>query len=419
MLALSTKYKGKIFYIAYFFLICLYVIAIRLKTVPMSLTYILYGLGIILFTYELFKKGFYFWKGKYDVIAISLFVIYYLISSLIFVSFDANSPSWIIKDYLYSLIPMFFYVILRLSKLNFNIQILLLSTWASVIIIDIFSLFILLSPGSFISGLFTEEFIEFDGTFQIALSGVIGVILTGFINVIGLIICVFSPIRLNRIIVILSALFFSICIFMTGQRTPVVGIFLILFLVVLKNKTKGLFVVATLSLILAMSLPFLKFEIEGIPVKDVMVERTMNRFTQVKEGNTGRNNQYKIYNDEYLFGFLIGDGVGRHSPENEKAKHSTPDAMWFRIYNEMGLIGVLLYLAFFYFNFVRSVKSKNWFAISLILYIFIANSFNRVLFTAPISIIPYALLACFNWRNTNSYEIYKTKKPNNIIGKFV
>ena len=90
--------------------------------------------------------------------------------------------------------------------------------------------------------------------------------------------------------------------------------------------------------------------------------------------------------------------MGKHSPENEKSVNAMPDAMLFRIFNEMGIIGLMLFLLFFYVNFIRSVKNRNWFAISLIVFSFFANSFNRVLFTAPLSILPYVLISYFNWK---------------------
>ena len=140
-------------------------------------------------------------------------------------------------------------------------------------------------------------------------------------------------------------------------------------------------------------------EIGGINVKETLMERTLYRFSNVREGNTGRNDQYKIYNDDNIFEIIVGDGVGNHSPENEQSVNAMPDAMLFRIFNEMGIIGLIIFILFFYINFIRSIKTKNWFAISLIIFAFFANSFNRVLFTAPLSVLPYVLIAYFNWHD--------------------
>ena len=147
-----------------------------------------------------------------------------------------------------------------------------------------------------------------------------------------------------------------------------------------------------------------KIEIQDVPIIETMSERIVNRFSNLEEGQTGRNHQYRIYNDNNVFELVFGDGVGRHSQENIYSSTPLPDAMIFRIFNEMGIVGLSLFLLFFYLNLRKSIKKRNGFAFALITYFFIANCFNRVLFTAPMSILPFVLMAYFNW-NTLSEKV--------------
>jgi hypothetical protein len=84
-----------------------------------------------------------------------------------------------------------------------------------------------------------------------------------------------------------------------------------------------------------------------------------------------------------------------------------PDAMLYRIFNEMGLLGLSLFLLFFYLNLMRAIRRRNWFIIALLAYMFLSNATNRVLFYAPFSILPYFLLAYFNWHITKHDETKK------------
>ncbi len=398
--------KSNGFYISFFFLFCLYAILLRLNSIPSAFTYALYALCILYSIKKLLEKGLTNWYGKGDVIAIFFFLIYYFISGLFYAMLDDNT-SWLLKDYLYSLLPILFYIFVRLSKVELNAQALLFVSWLSILIIDIISITLLFLPNSFIGGLFNRELLEFEGVVSFALSGLLGVILIGFINIIGLIICLFSPIKISKLFKVCTAVFFVVCAFLTGQRTPVAGLLIILLIYIFQKKGKALFILSAIIGVLFISLPYVDIEIENISLKETMSDRFLYRFSNVKGGDTGRNEQYVIYNDDNLFELLLGDGVGRHSPENEYSNKAMPDAMLFRIFNEMGVVGLTLYLFFFYLNIIRAIRTRNWFAISLVIYAFFANSFNRVLFTAPLSILPYVLIAYFNWSSGAEKLSYK------------
>lgn len=396
---------NKILYISFFVLIFVYVISIRLQAVPVLFSYILYGFSAIVSFVALNSRGFARPSIRQDVTFLLLFFLFYFISGIIYSASVVSNSSWILKDFSYSLIPMLFYLAIRTSKIKLDGKILLLLTWLGIIIIDVLSLMMYLNVGFNIASLFRQDALEFEGTIEIALSGIVGVIFTGFINVIGLIICVFSQLKINKIFKICSGILFVFCIFLTGQRTPIGGVLIIILVYLLKNRGKGLIIATITTCLLLWVLPRFDLELQGVSIKEAMIERTLMRFENFRGGTTGRESQYKIYIDDNVFEFFIGEGVGAHSPENPSCWTPMPDAMLFRILNEMGIVGLSLFLFFFYINLQHAIKKRNWFMIAMILYLFFANSTNRVLFLAPLSILPYFLLAFFNWRCTDFCEI--------------
>jgi hypothetical protein len=396
----------RVIYASFFVLCCIYVIFIRLQAIPISISYALYGLSIVSASAALLSSGVAKGGNKQDLTVIILFFLYYFVSGLLYVAFEESAPSWILKDYIYSLLPLYFYIIVRLSKIELNVQILLLLAIIAITLIDILSIMMYFNVGFNLTSYFRQDSLDYEGTISFALSGVLGVIFTGFTNVIGIIICVFSPVRLHKITKIILCILYVTCIFLTGQRTPIGGLVIIMLIFLLQKKGKGLAIIAVIAGLLAISIPYVNIEVEGISVEDVLVERTFSRFQNIKAGDTGRNDQYKVYNDG-VAEYLLGQGVGTHSPDNPQCTTPMPDAMLYRIFNEMGLLGLSLFLLFFYLNLMRAIRRRNWFIIALLAYMFLSNATNRVLFYAPFSILPYFLLAYFNWHITKHDETKK------------
>lgn len=367
---------------------------LQLSFVPTILTKILYFFSLGTSFFVIGRRGLKGINEKLDVVLILIFFIHYLFSCLIFSAFIFDS-SWVIKDLLYSLLPLAFYFFVRLSRFAFDSQTILKIILFSILLNDIIALILYFFPSSPITGLFIQE--NFSDVFiSYALSGILGVICLGFINVIGVIICLFSPIKIQKIYLTLIFFLCVFCIFLTGQRTPIGGFTIAAIVYIYKNRIKGFVGVFLLVLVLGIVYNKVNINIGGISVKEAMVERTIGRFRNLKSGDSGRNDQYLVQH-EGAFEFLIGSGVGKHSPENPTSIKPLPDAMYYRIYNEMGIVGLSVFLLFFAFNIFRALINKNAFMIALITYVFFANYFNRVLFLAPISVIPYLLIALFNW----------------------
>lgn len=401
---LFFKKEQSLFYYAYFFVVFVYLAMLRLNGMPMALTYGGYGVCIVLTLLLLLSKGLNAEKIKIDVLLLCFFMCYYFVSSVVYVAFSSSvtTMEWIFKDWSYSLLPPIYYVLIRSTKFNINKDGFLKLNLYGIVILDIVSLILFLFPSSSFSRMFNQEMIKGDA-YAYALNGIAGVIVTGFLNVLGLSICLLSSIQIKQPIKIAISVLFIICAYLTGQRTPLGGIVLVLIFLLYKYKFKGVFVLAILIGIFSAIIGRVTLKVDNVSVIDNMTERTKGRFNSVKEGDSGRDDQYYV-SDEFAFGPFIGEGVGKFSPENPESKHSMQDAMIFRLYNEMGMAGLVPFILFFFVIFERARKDKNGFMMAVILYIFIANYFNRVLFVAPISILPYSLLAMMNWDKQISYS---------------
>jgi len=393
------KDKVLSFYFAYYFLIGLYIIFLRLNSVPNTITEFLYGISIIIAIVALAKNGFLSLTKRIDSLMLIIFFVYYIVSSIIYSAYEGGSDSsWLIKDWLYSLLPILFYILIRHTKLIINYQLVLKITLFSIAVYDVIAMMMLFFPGSSLERMFSQEMIVRESV-AYALFGLLGTILGGFTNVIALIICVFSPISLRSIYKIILSVLFIICIFLTGQRTPIGGIAIIIIISLFTQKGKSRFFLLLSFILLAILFANINVEVEGFDVKNAMTERYVERFNIFTSGSETRGNQWQVFVMDNPFSFIIGDGVGKYSIVNPNSTLPMPDAMLYRIFNEMGLIGITTYLIFFILNLIKAIKRKNGFMLALILYVFIANYFNRVLFTAPLSIIPYFLIAYFNWHN--------------------
>lgn len=396
MTRLLERIDNKKFFFSYFFVICIYLIFQRLSGFPQSVAYLMYAIGIFLSLKELCGslKGM---SGKPDVFFLFIFWLYYFISSLIYAGLNTTSMSWLFTDWLYSLLPISYYVIYRISNRRLNKVNIIRFTLLAIIILDTLSLITFVAPSSSLSGLFDQEKLTGEGVALFALHGIVGVIGTGFINVIGLCICLLSPINLKLCYRIIFSSLFVICAFLSGQRTPIGGILIVFFFFVLKHRMRAILGLIFLCVIIAFGASKINIEVGGHSIIESVVERNLNRFESLKSGVSGRENQQIISEDGGAMSFIIGEGVGKYSPENPEAIIAMSDAMLYRIYNEMGVLGLFFFLIFFIINLCHALKTNNSFMLALIIYVFFANYFNRVLFIAPISIIPYFLIASFNW----------------------
>lgn len=405
-----SNIECKSFYLSYIGMICLYMILLRLNACPSVVAYLVYAFSIIFFIRPFFSKGFVGSKNKLDVIVILYFLVYYIISSLIYSVGDTSDSSWLFKDYLYSLLPLISYILIRTSRFRIDKQLFLKTTLLVIFAIDVISLIQFIAPSSAISILFNKEQFESEAI-AFALNGLLGVIQMGFVNVIGLAICLLSPLEGKVYFKYALSLLFIICALLTGQRTPIGGIAIVLFCYSLRYKVKGIIGICLLLGAFYYLFNNVNIEASGFSVNEMLSERTLDRLSSTKSGSSNREDQQVILIDS-AFGMLFGDGVGCYSPNNPESKNAMPDAMLYRIFNEMGIIGLMLYISFWLKNFFYAIRRNDAFMVAFIFYIFFANYFNRVLFIAPISIIPLSIVALFNWNDNEKNETTRIVNKN-------
>lgn len=106
-----------------------------------------------------------------------------------------------------------------------------------------------------------------------------------------------------------------------------------------------------------------------------------------------RRNQAIIFNDHNLFNMLFGEGYGKYSPNNMNSICRMPDASYIRLYNELGIVGSVLFFLPYFLMLIDSIVKKKAFAVYFVFFTFAAFYFNRVLWAIPISYIIYPMLS--------------------------
>ena len=117
-----------------------------------------------------------------------------------------------------------------------------------------------------------------------------------------------------------------------------------------------------------------------------------------------RNNQRIIY-DKNGFTILFGEGFGKYSSSNNNPLiKAIDDASFYRIINELGLLGTFLFYIPFIALFLKAIVKKNFFAMYFIFQTIVAFFFNRILWLIPIS---YFIYPMFNFCMDD--DLYMTK----------
>ena len=107
---------------------------------------------------------------------------------------------------------------------------------------------------------------------------------------------------------------------------------------------------------------------------------------------SGRTEQSVISNTSNPLSFIFGEGFGKDSPNNFLTIRKMPDASYYRIFDELGVVGFILFFLP-YIEMVRiAVKKKRIFTIYFFIETFAAFFFNRILWMIPLNFIIYSLI---------------------------
>ncbi|MFZ2406628.1 MAG: O-antigen ligase family protein, partial [Methylobacter sp.] len=130
------------------------------------------------------------------------------------------------------------------------------------------------------------------------------------------------------------------------------------------------------------------------------------------DASSERDFQQVITNDINPLIILIGEGYGKYSPLNKEDNLlNLPDAPYHEIFNETGIIGLVLFLGMFLSFIFRAVKRRNWFQVYFHLHLLIALSGSRVLWYFPLNFLVFFVAALLkDDRNDGSTTMLRTSR---------
>lgn len=338
---------------------------------------------------------------KLNASSIFLCTFFYLtISLLLFSSLnDSINFSSVLREFLYSIIPILFYFIgktLNNDEKNVFLKYLFISLFIVIIIGLLYRL------GLYLPRVLLDVFEQ--KSFRFNFSSFYRPIGMAFLAQFMFALFLFKKIKFKfRYLLIFFFLFISI---LTLQRAAFLGI------------------IISLSIFLFYRFSFLKIIIisfviliGSLSLYNVIEKNSTNEtesrffsakllFDEIKDFSlssvqSDRASQAIITNKNNILNMLVGEGFGKYSPNNDSALLIMPDASFFRIYNELGLIGFFLFFTPFLLLLFDALKIKDPFLIYFILFSLIAFYFNRVLWAIPINYLFYISLGIFSNFNKN------------------
>lgn len=315
---------------------------------------------------------------------LAIFCVYYTISLLLY-GFGTDDMSWVFKDFLYCVFPALTFFFYASNRKDIQYRSILWLILFCTIILDTIALVMYFMPST--TSLFLNQAAEEYYVF-FKLSGAFGLIVTGYTNIIALSICLLSNLVTTKWVKYILSTLFVLCALLTTQRTPLAGLAIIILVFCMKQKVKSVFPLLLISVVFVVALNYIggivdlenvKGTFEGKLDSEVMAE--------------SRSDQQVITNNSNIVSMIIGEGAGKYSPENPYCGNSQPDAMYFRLFNELGLIGFFAYISFALSIIIKAFKQRNYLVLAVSLYSFFATGFNRVMFISPFSIISFVIFS--------------------------
>lgn len=110
----------------------------------------------------------------------------------------------------------------------------------------------------------------------------------------------------------------------------------------------------------------------------------------LKNGLADRIDQWQ-FNFLNIFTFVFGEGIGKYSSNNLDAQFTQSDAAYVRIFNEMGVLGMGLFITWWILVAYQQLK-KDKFIFVVIVWTLLAFGVNRVLWYTPVGFWVYSVI---------------------------
>jgi len=349
---------------------------------------------VMIFLKNIFKTK----LKKTDVLIVIVSI--YIGISLTFYFFNSKLAfSDFLKEALYSIVPYLVYFIFISAgekykdiTINILIYIMVMSS-----IIGIILYFNLRMP------LFNSIFVKLkeENTFFWQLSSIYGVIIMGYLSQLMYALILFDKYKgkYKKLLLV----FFIVITILTLQRSAFIGVIIstcAYMALLVKQRNIARIFNKVLPLILLITIGVFLF-ITIIDRRNILnynlLTMITSKFQQIRLDMViaDRESQAIIFNDSNIIKILFGEGFGKYSPNNSVAILIQADASYYRIYNELGLVGFILFFSPFIYILFKAIPKKDYFMIYFITFTLIAFYFNRIIWAIPSNFIIFIILGFF------------------------
>ena len=402
-MSLTANYKKYLFSIFYIFIIVIYpliyelyrdygVAADRNKLVLfVLLSAIMLSFYKIIINYK---------KGIIDYL-FSLQLVYLIFSITIYSIIVGMYVGDILREILYSIIPILFYFIAKTfnrDDIKLFIKTMVFSLYF-VILIGLLNLFEIKFPEMLDYALNKNRSLNFRSYYS-----AIGM---GYISQLMFSILLFNKISLKKYRTLLMLILF-ITSLLTLQRSAYLGLMISITIYLFwKRGGKNVITILSLSFMALIFYVFLTVDLHEYFNYDVgfNISEEISNFNYNSVA-MDRNAQAQIFNADNIFNIIFGEGFGKYSPNNSLTILKMPDASYYRIYNELGLLGSLVFFTPYFLLLKSAFKKHNQFAIYFIGFTMLAFFFNRIVWMIPLNYIFYTFLGVLD---NDEYKYYMNR----------
>jgi hypothetical protein len=363
--------------IIFYYLLLGYPLLNKLNYNIISRILLLISIIILFFTY--FSKNKFIFKISNQQIFVCFFIIY-IFSSLLFYVGYSNNFSLIFPSLLNYILPFIFFLIFK-GDIDFKLYRTLIFSMIIVIGLGLISYPYFNHSNSYLIKLLQGEIPH-------RLSSIYGPISMGYMTQLFFAIVLFKYKGKFKLFLLVISLTGSILSFQRGSWAGIIIATILYFLFSnFKNKIK--FIILAVSILIFLISIYMFIPNQAISNH---LSYQWNNFN-LKDAISSRSSQYKIINKSTFINILFGEGFGKYSMKNTKSKIAQPDAPYFRLYNELGLIGFLLFVFIFIKFYFDAFKKQDIFILYLLTHLFINLLGTNVIWKYPSNLIIFILLA--------------------------